>query len=174
MSWREHLKAASNQLAEIQSRITRGTGVRLPTDPHHAVIESAEQALAEAERTIAADPIGADELIVRAHRELSSLGGPPDGPRAWRHAAPSGPVMIDELAAAAERFRAAVARLRLTDLIGLLAKVWVAVWGVGILLGLLTPLMPLFILGAGFFVILAGAWFFWRSVASWFWFAGRG
>jgi hypothetical protein len=81
--------------------------------------------------------------------------------------------MIDELAAAAERLRAAAARLRLTDLLGLFARAWVAVWVIGILFGLLTTLMPLVIFVAGFLIIFVGAWMFWRAVASWFWFGMR-
>ena len=70
--------------------------------------------------------------------------------------------MIDELAAAAERLRAAAARLRLTDLLGLFVPRRIAVWVIGILFGMLTSLMPVVIFVAGFLVILAGAWMFWR------------
>ena len=170
---REHLKATREELAAIQSALSKGTGVLLPSDPHHGGIEAAEQALAEAERIIKADPIGADESIVRTRRELSALSGRPDGRPAWRSESPSSYSMIDELAAAAERLRAAAARLRLTDLLGLFARAWVAVWVIGILFGLLTPLMPLVILVAGFLIIFMGAWMFWRTVASWFWFGMR-
>ena len=170
---REHLKAAREELAAIQSAISKGTGVLLPSDPQHGGIEAAEQALAEAERMIKADPIGADESIVRTRRELSALSGRPDGRPAWRSESPSSYSMIDELAAAAERLRAAAARLRLTDLLGLFARAWVAVWVIGILFGLLTTLMPLVILVAGFLIIFVGAWMFWRAVASWFWFGMR-
>ncbi len=63
-----------------------------------------------------------------------------------------------------------LARLRLTDLLGLFVRAWIAVWVVGILLGLLTSLLPLIIFAAGFLVILVGVWIFWRAVGSWFWF----
>ncbi|HMF35996.1 MAG TPA: hypothetical protein VKF17_05125, partial [Isosphaeraceae bacterium] len=113
---REHLKAAREELAAIQSAVSKGTGVLLPSDSHHGEIEAAEQALSEAERMIEADPIGADESIVRARHDLSALSGRPDGRTAWRSESPSSYFMIDELAAAAERLRAVAARLRLTDL----------------------------------------------------------
>jgi hypothetical protein len=170
---REDLKAARQELAAIQSAISKGTGVLLPSDPHHGEIEAAEQALADAERMIAADPIGAEETIVRSRRSLAALSDRPDGRTSWRRETPSSYPMIDELAAAAERLRGAAARLRLTDLLGLLARAWVAVWMVGILFGLLTPLLPLVIFAAGFFIIFAGFWMFWRAVASWFWFGIR-
>src|SRR5208282_4902711 len=170
---REHLKAAREELAAIQSAISKGTGVLLPSDPHHGEIEAAEQALAEAERRIEADPIGAGEAIVRTRRDLSALSGRPDGRTGWRGESPSSYTMIDELAAAAERLRAAAARLRLTDLLGLFVRAWVAVWVIGILFGLLTTLIPLIIFVAGFLIILVGAWMFWRAVASWFWFGLR-
>ena len=112
---------------------------------------------------IEADPIGADESIVRTRRELSALSGRPDGRTAWRSESPSSYSMIDELAAAAERLCAAAARLRLTDLLGLFARAWVAVWAIGILFGLLTTLMPLVIFVAGFLIIFVGAWMFWRA-----------
>ena len=47
--------------------------------------------------------------------------------------------MIDELAAAAERLRAAAARLGATGLIGLFIKAWIGVWVVGLLFGILLP-----------------------------------
>src|SRR5208283_4247604 len=166
----DRLKAAREELAAIQSAISKGTGVLLPSDPHHGEIEAAEQALAEAERRIEADPIGAGEAIVRTRRDLSALSGRPDGRTGWRGESPSSYTMIDELAAAAERLRAAAARLRLTDLLGLFVRAWVAVWVIGILFGLLTTLIPLIIFVAGFLIILVGAWMFWRAVASWFWF----
>jgi hypothetical protein len=140
---REHLQAARDELAAIQSAISKGHVVLLPSDFYHGEIEAAEQALAEAERMIEADPIGADEAIVRTRRDLSALSGRPDGRPAWRSESPSSYSMIDELAAAAARLRTAAAQLRLTDLLGLFVRAWVAVWVIGILLGLLTPLMPL-------------------------------
>src|SRR5271166_1245672 len=97
---REHLQAAREELAAIQSTVSKGTGVLLPSDPHHRDIEAAEQALAEAERMIKADPIGADESIARARRELSALSGRPDGRPAKRSEPGSSYSMIDELAAA--------------------------------------------------------------------------
>ena len=166
---REHLKTARAELAAIQNALSKGTGVLLPSDPHHREIQAAEQAFAEAEGMINADPIGADEVIARARHELSAMSGRPDGRTVWRREQPSSYTMIDELAAAAERLRAAAARLRLTDLLGLFVRAWVAVWVIGILFGLLTTLMPLVIFVAGFVIILVGAWVFWRAVASWFW-----
>lgn len=170
----EHLKAAHEDLATIQNTVSKGTGVLLPSDPHHGQIQAAEHSLAEAEGMIAADPIGADELIVRTRRELSSLSGRPDGRGLWHGTEPpSSYSMIDELAAAAERLRSAAARLRLTDLLGLFARAWIAVWVLGILFGLLTPLMPLVIFACGFFVIFMGVVMFWRAMGSWFWFGLR-
>jgi hypothetical protein len=172
-SAREHLKDAREELAAIQSSISKGTGILLPSDPHHHEIEEAEHGLTDAERTIEADPIGADESILRIRREVAALGGRPDGrperPSEWG----SSYSVIDELAAAAEKLRAAAARLRLADLFGLFVRAWIAVWVIGILFGLLTTLMPLIIFLFGFVIIAAGALMFWRAVVSWFWFAQR-
>ena len=90
--------AAGKTLGRLASQIAhRLKGKHKPNYAPH------QQALAEAERIIKADPIGADELIVRTRRELSALSGRPDGRPAWRSESPSSYTMIDELAAAAER-----------------------------------------------------------------------
>jgi hypothetical protein len=166
---REELKAARLELAAIQSAITKGTGVLLPSDPNHGEVAAAEEALSSAEHMIQADPIGARELISRTRRALAALSGRPDGRTPDRGERQTSYVLIDELAAAGQRLRAAFAKLRLTDLLGLFVRAWVAVWMVGILLSLLTALMPLIIFAAGFLIILAGGWMFWRAVAPWFW-----
>ena len=46
---REDLGATRAELAAIQSSVSKGTGVLLPSDPHHREIEAAETALGEAE-----------------------------------------------------------------------------------------------------------------------------
>jgi hypothetical protein len=167
------LKAAREKLAAVQSAISKGTGVLVPSDPYHSEIQAAEQTLSEAERTIQSDPIGADKSIERAHRELSALSGQGDERAAKPRESTASYVILDELAAAAERLRVAAAKLRLADLFGLFVRAWIAVWLIGIFLGLLTTLMPLVIFVAGFMIILAVAWMFWRFVASWLWFGLR-
>ena len=129
------LAAARAELAAIQNSVSKGTGVLLPSDPHHREIEAAETALGEAETMMAADPIGADERILRARRSLSSLSDRPDRGLARRRSGPMSHPVIDELAAAAERLRAAAARLGVTGLLGLFIKAWIAVWVVGLLFG---------------------------------------
>ena len=169
---RADLIAARDELAAFRKLVDGGTGVLLPSDRHGTEIATAESTLDEAEALIAADPIGAEELIARTHQTLESLRHPPEPrrtrPRPWA-GQPSYPG-IDDLAAAAEKFRAAVAGLRLADLLGLFVRAWIVVWVVGLVFGLLTPLLPLVIFFAGLFIIGIGALTLWRTVSSWMWF----
>lgn len=166
----EDLGAARAELAAIQSAISRGTGVLLPDDPHHRELESAETALGEAETMIAADPIGAEEIILQTRRSLSSLSDRPDRGLARHRGGPASHPVIDELVAAAERLRAAAARLGAMDLIGLFIKAWVAVWVVGLVFGILLPVLVPIIILAGFVIMLAGGLVVLRAMTSWLWF----
>jgi hypothetical protein len=169
---RADLMAARDELASLRKSVDGGTGVLLPSDPHRTEIATAETRLDEAEAMIATDPIGADDLITRTRRTMETIGDHREPrrerPRTW--AVPSPYPGIDDLAAAAERFRAAVARLRITDLLGLFVRAWIAVWVLALVFGLLTPLLPLVIFFAGLFIIAMGAWTLWRTVSSWLWF----
>ena len=143
----------------FRKSVDGGTGVLLPSDRHGDRDRDGRVDPDEAEALIAADPIGAEELVARTRRTLET---PPPSPRAeaspprpWG-AQPSYPG-IDDLAAAAEKFRAAVASLRLTDLLGLFVRAWIVVWVIGLVFGLLTPLLPLAIFFAGLFIIGIGA-----------------
>ena len=148
---RAGLKEAREELAAFRKSVDGGTGVLLPTDGHGTDIATAESALDEAEALIATDPIGAEEHVARTRRMLETLRKPPETshprPRPWEHHRPS--PGIDDLAAAAEKFRAAVASLRVTDLLGLFVRAWIVVWVIALMFGLLTPLMPLAIFFAG-------------------------
>jgi hypothetical protein len=170
---REDLAAARGELAAIQSAISKGTGVVLPSDPHHREFEGAETTLGEAEMILPADPIGAQELIARAQRSLSSLADRPQRGADWQRGGPSSYPLIDELAAAAERLRAAAARLRFADLLGLVVRAWVAVWAIGLVFALLIPLLVPIILLALFIIILTGFWFVGRAMTSWLIFGPR-
>ena len=144
----------------------------LPSDRHGTEIATAESTLDEAEALIAADPIGAEELIARTHQTLESLRHPPEPrrtrPRPW---AASRPIPASTTSPPPPRSSAqAVASLRLTDLLGLFVRAWIVVWVVGLVFGLLTPLLPLVIFFAGLFIIGIGALTLWRTVSSWMWF----
>jgi hypothetical protein len=166
----EDLVAARAELAATQSSVSKGTGVLLPSDPHHRQIEEAENALGMAESLMAADPIGADEWILRARRTLSSLSDRPDRGLAPRRGFPTSHPVIDELVAAFERLRAAAARLGAMGLIGLFIKAWIAVWVIGLLFGILIPLLVPIIILAGFVIMFAGGVVVLRAMTAWFWF----
>ena len=91
----------------------------------------------------------------------------PEYPEAPR---PSGS-LLDDLAAAADAFRSSAARLRLTNLLGLFVRFWMIVWGLGLVLALIGPLLPLIIVGVGFLLIVGGFWVIWQVVTFWFWYA---
>ncbi len=84
--------------------------------------------------------------------------------REWQHATMSRPTysLLDDLSAAADAFRTAVAKLRLTNLLGVFARFWLVVWGLSFLFGLLNFLMPLIIFLLSFVLVLAGFWATWH------------
>jgi hypothetical protein len=165
------LKTVREELAAIRKSVDGGTGVLLPSDRHGGDIAAAESRLDEAESLIVTDPIGAQEMIDATREILGSIGEehepPRERPKPW--SIPTSYPGIDDLAAAAARFRKAVAGLKIMDLLGLFVRAWIAVWVVGLLLGLLTSLLPLAILLAGFFIIFIGAWTLWQTVSAWLW-----
>ncbi|MBV8317031.1 MAG: TPM domain-containing protein [Planctomycetaceae bacterium] len=169
---RDALKAGQRELAALRKSFDQSAEAGLSTVSHPKEIETAEALLTEAEGMIPADPIGAEELIGRSRQALAAATVRPDQkPARPREARPSyayGPA--DEVAAAAAKFRSVMARLGFTNLMGLLIRAWIAVWALALLIGLLTPLMPLALFILGFVIILAGLWALWRTVVSWFWF----
>ena len=169
---RDALKAGQRELAALRKSFDQSAEAGLSTVSHPKEIETAETLLTTAEGMIPADPIGAEELIGRSRQALAAATVRPDQkPARPREARPSyayGPA--DEVAAAAAKFRSVMARLGFTNLMGLLIRAWIAVWALALLIGLLTPLMPLALFILGFVIILAGLWALWRTVVSWFWF----
>ncbi len=155
---REALRAGREELAVRRKAIDEGTGALPRSSPQHELIVSTETAFAQAEGMIVADPIGAEEIIARSRRSLADLAHrprqEPDRPTPRRPRPTYSP--LDELAAAAERFRTVAARLRLTNLLAVFARFWMIVWGFALLIGLLGPLMPLIVFLLGFVFILAG------------------
>jgi hypothetical protein len=169
---REELQAAREEHARLRGSIDGGTGVLLPDDPHRREIEAAGSMLDEAERMITADPIGAASLVQRARSSLKAIAHPRETPerRERRSYEPVSIPLFDELAAAAERLRTAVARLRVNDLFRVFVRAWVLIWVVGLIFSMLTPLMPLLIFFAVLFIIFAGAGVFLRVLTSWIWY----
>ena len=161
---RDALKAGQRELAALRKSFDQSAEAGLSTVSNPKEIATAETMLTLAEGMIPADPIGAEEIIVRSRQALAAATVRPDQkPTRPREARPSyGPV--DEVAAAA-KFRSVMARLELTNLMGFFVRAWIAVWALALLIGLLTPLMPLVLFVLGFGVILAGLWAIWRTVA---------
>jgi len=181
---REALAAGRAELAGLRDSLAAGEDIA----PRPDGIARVGMMFDQAEGMLVADPIGAEEVIARSRRSLSDLARRPDpevdrpprpsreparryGPGSERYGSPwpSGSP-FDEIAAAADAFRSAAARLRLTNLLGLFARVWMVVWGLSLILGLLGPLMPLIIVGMGFVLILGGFWAIWQAVTFWFWY----
>ncbi len=126
--------------------------------------------LSRVEATIEADPLGAEQIIARSRRLMSGFAHHHDPELDLvRRPRPSYSI-LDDLAAAAEGFRMAAARLRLTNLLGVFARFWMVVWGFGLLIGLFNIFLPLIIFLVGCAVVLAGFWAIWQTVTFWFWY----
>ena len=167
---REALKAGRDELALLQESLDHGTGAPALSDAQQDEVAAAEPLFVQADRMIATDPIGAEEIIARSRRALTGLARRRDQePDRTRRPRPSYS-LLDDLAAAGEGFRTAAAQLRLTNLLGLFARFWMVVWGFALLIGLLGPLMPLIVLVLGFVLILAGFGAIWQIVTFWFWY----
>jgi hypothetical protein len=169
---RESIQSGRSELEAFREARDEGRWTRIPSDRRLEAIARADSMLAQAEGMIEADPIGAEEIVARTRRSLASLAQEP-APATTLHHRPWSPPrysLLDDLAAAAEAFRSAAARLRLTNLFGLFIRFWLIVWGLGLILGILGPLIPLFIFGMGFVLILAGFWAIWQAVTFWFWY----
>jgi hypothetical protein len=167
---REDLETDRKALAELRKSIDKGTGVLVPSDPHRDEIVRAENMFAQAETMLTADPIGAQEVIALAHRSLTGMADIPGEKRdvRWPARRPYSP--LDDLAAAADAFRGAVAKLRLTNLLGVFARFWLVVWGFSLLIALLDIFMPLVILALGLVFVMAGFWAIWQLVTFWLWY----
>lgn len=185
---REALAAGRQALAELSHSLEDGGRGRADSRPDG--LSRFGTMFDQAEGMLVADPIGAVEVIGRTRRSLSELSRRPEpepqperpaarrpdyvrryGPRPGQFGTqqPSGS-LLDDLAAAADRFRSTAARLRVTNLLGLFVRFWLIVWGLGLVLGLLGPLMPLLIVGMGFLFIVGGFWAIWQTVTFWFWY----
>ena len=125
---RDALKAGQRELAALRKSFDQSAEAGLSTVSNPKEIATAETMLTMAEGMIPADPIGAEEIIVRSRQALAAATVRPDQkPTRPRDARPSyGPV--DEVAAAAAKFRSVMARLGFTNLMGFLVRAWIAVW----------------------------------------------
>jgi hypothetical protein len=167
---REALKANRAELLSLRQSVDRGTGVLLPSDPRRQRITSAETLYSQAEAMITADPIGALEMMTRWHQSWAELKQRPSHKLARRQQSPAAYSLLDDLANAADHFRNAASKLRLTNVFGLFVRFWLVVWGFSLLIGLFNVLMPVIIVLLGFGLIIAGFWAIWQLVTFWFWY----
>ncbi len=167
---REALASSREELAELRTSLVEVAGGRSASDLHGDGVARLGTMLDHAEGMIATDPIGAEEVIVRTRQSLTGLARrpapEPGRPRALRRAESP----FHDVAAAADAFRTDAARLGVTNILGLLARFWMVIWGLALIIGLLGPLMPLVIFGMGFVLIIAGFWAIWQMVTFWFWY----
>lgn len=161
------LQEVRHELAAVQHTLTSGAGLLLPTDRHHNEVQTAERAVSEAELKLAADPVGAIEILERTRRDLNALA--PTSDRGWRSSRDApGRAMADELSAAVARLRSAAGGLWSINLFSLLIRGWAALAALSLLALVVVPLLPIafFLLGA--VLILAFSWFVLRAQCSWF------
>ena len=164
---REALNVSRSELESLRQSIERGTGHSVTQSQR---IASAETMLSQAEGMITADPIGAQETLALWHRSLTGLTQRPGHELDRRQQARPPYSLLDDLAAAADHFRNAAAKLRLTNVAGPFVRFWLVILGFSFLIGLLNVLMPLIIILFGFGLIIAGFWAIWQMVTFWFWY----
>jgi hypothetical protein len=171
---RDGLAAGRDELAALRKSIDESAGGLSAADGGGDATLRLATMFDQAEGMIGADPIGAAEVIVRARRSVTGLvSGPalePDRRRGPR----SSDSPFDDLAAAANAFRVAAARLGVNNVLGLLARFWMVIWGLALVIGLLGPLIPLVIFVMGFVLIITGFWVIWQIVTFWFWYGTWG
>ena len=169
---REDLKQGKEELATLRETLEQGSGAVTSTSAggDDAQISRIEKMLAQVDATMVADPIGAEEIIARSRRLMAGRARGTD--RESQRTTISRPTYspLDDLSAAADAFRTAAAKLRLTNLLGVFARFWLVVWGLSFLFGLLNFLMPLIIFLLSFVLVLAGFWAIWHLVTFWFWY----
>lgn len=145
------MKEARLEIAEAE-RATFGGGRT------QEAAANCRRALDEAAAILTADPIGAADRVEAARRALAEAGNraapPPLPPRGGSGS--SSRSIFDDLSAAASRLQELAANLRVTDIVGLLIKGWVALWVLGLFLVILPFLMPLILVFMGFVVIASG------------------
>lgn len=151
-------EAASKALKE--ARMTVAEVERSPIDGprFHEATERARSELGAAEEMLTADPIGAAERIETTRIALDGLHKETQAPPRRPHVTPRSPsrTIFDDLTTAASRLQELAANLRVTDIVGLLVKGWVALWVLGLMLVFLPLLMPLILVFMGFVVIASG------------------
>ena len=168
---RESLEAGRGELAALRTSSGDGDRGLSRSDRRDDGIARVGTMFDQAEGMLVADPIvRRRSSSARDGRCRGSARRPEPEPARNRSPRPSGS-FLDDLAAAADAFRSSAARLRLTNLLGVFVRFWMIVWGLGLVLGLLGPLLPLIIVGVGFLIILGGFWAIWQVVTFWFWYA---
>jgi hypothetical protein len=167
---REALEVNRAELEAVRQSVDRGTGVLLPSDPQRQRIAGAETVFSQVERMLTADPIGAQETLALWHQSLTGLCQRPGHELDRRQQTRPAYSLLDDLASAADHFRNAASKLRLTNVLGLFVRFWLVVWGFSFLIGLFNVLMPLILILLGFGLIIAGFWAIWQMVTFWFWY----
>jgi hypothetical protein len=167
---REALEANRLKLEAMRHSIDRRTEALSPSDPERPRIAGAEKMFSQVEAMLTADPIGAQETLALWNRSLTVLTQRPSHEIDGRQQTRPAYSLLDDLAAAADHFRNAASKLRLTNVLGLFVRFWLVVWGFSLLIGLLNVLMPLIVILVGFGLIFAGFWAIWQLVTFWFWY----
>lgn len=151
-------ETASKAMKEARLEIAEAERTTLGGAQTQEAVASCRRELDEAAAILTADPIGAGDRVEAARRALADRGDraapPPLPPRGGL--GPSSRSIFDDLSAAAGRLQELAANLRVTDIVGLLIKGWVALWVLGLFLVILPFLMPLILVFMGFVVIASG------------------
>lgn len=151
-------ETASKALKEARAAVAEAERTTFDDPRFHEAAERARRELAAAEATLTADPIGAADRIETIRRDVASLREASQPPPQRPRVTPEGPsrTIFDDLFSAASQLQELAANLRLTDIVGMLIKGWVALWVLGLFLVILPILMPLILVFMGIVVIASG------------------
>lgn len=172
---RKSLKEARKQLTLLELAIESGRLSGGVGDLYQREARVAARELDDAEKILTADPIGTEERLEGVRQTLADVQHQP-APRPYQprdgFGFPSRSV-LDDLAVAANRLQELASSIRVTDVVSMLIKGWVALWILGLFLAILPALMPFILLFMGVVVLTSGLRVFQRMAMPWYWYEPR-
>lgn len=167
------LRDARRESAAFARKVGRGGPSGGEADLYDRELKLIDRELDDAEKSLTADPIGAEAAVDRSRDALAELQQPaaPRGPRAGFEPTAPSRTILDDLVIAAGKLQEMTSKIRIMDIVGLIIKGWVALWVLGLFLAILPALMPLIVLFMLFVVFGSGFRVFQRISAPtpWDW-----
>lgn len=155
---RKSVRESRKQLALLEDEIESGKVADNLGDLYRREARVAHKELDQAEAILTADPVGAEERMEGVRRSLADVRHQP-APRPYQprdgFGFPSRSV-LDDLAEAANKLQQLASNIKVTDVVSMLIKGWVALWVLGLFLAILPALMPMILLFMGVVVVTSG------------------